>query len=100
MSSDRYAIAPEVRLAYAKLALMFMDLGGMVYGEGEGGKRKAISGAEWFFFSKSSDMPLWCRVVDLDPEFVRREAQKVKETGIPHVCRGPRHQLRYGRKSA
>lgn len=86
---------PEVRLAQAKLAEMLKDLAGKSLGVGSGGQPAMRIQAERWFFGHG-DFDWWCEVAGFEPEYVRRQARQILESGLPDDL-GRRNRICTGR---
>ena len=78
-ASDCYA-----RLARAKLATMFQDLGGMPMGCTPG-EKEFVRQAACRWFLRESDFEAWCVMAELCPIMVREKARKVEAEGLSAI---------------
>ena len=94
----------EENLAKAKILTMLEDLGGRAKGiEGNpAAKMKVQNDAyRWFFDSRMRrDFEAWCDTAGYDPDYVREQAQKIRETGLPEWRAAPGKGARYEERKA
>ena len=77
-----YELMPERRLAHAVILTMLCDLGGRTTGEGEGAKYKLAEEARRWF-SRRGGLDEWCEIAGFDPDYIRRKASEVVQSGLP-----------------
>lgn len=79
-------------LAIAKMLVMLQDLAGDGISSGNVEISREIYRlrAERWFFGKS-DMPRWCEMAGLEPDYVRRGARRVLEGGAAYFQRAKAH---------
>lgn len=74
-------LAPEVKLARAKLLTMFQDIAGRPMGASISNQSALRLQAHGWFFGKS-DFEVWCEMAGYSPQIVRKRAKKAYEEGV------------------
>lgn len=95
----------EENIAHAKILTMLQDLGARIIGESfmanaaQNRERLRQQAYHWFF-SPKSDFEAWCDTAGFDPVYIREQAQKVYDEGLPQTRAAPRQGKRYLERKA
>lgn len=89
-----HEMMPERRLAHAVILTALNDLGGRYCGANVS-ERDKLTYEALGWFKNRKDFLLWCDIAGFDPDYIRRKARDVVDSGLPPV-RGP---WRYTRKN-
>lgn len=88
-------------LAQAVLLTAVQDLGGRIYGENTTCSQTQVQHhAHKFFFTPNADFDFWCAMAGMHPDYVRRKARNILDTGLPVIRALPGKSLRYFERKA